>query len=111
MQLNGKVLAGKTTTITTKKGTALDKTRLKVLDIGEEVAGEVAFYWVDFIGDAALSEDELAAVSHEEVVVEIRRISTSGSNGQTYLNITGGAVLHGGMPVQAKLLKDKGKRV
>ncbi len=111
MQLNGKVLAGTTTTITTKKGTALDKTRLKVLDIGEEVAGDVSVYWIDFIGDTALTEDELAAVSHEEVVIEIRRISASGSNGKTYLNLTGGAVLHGGMPVQAKLLKDKGKRV
>jgi hypothetical protein len=109
MQLNGKVLAGTTTTITTKKGTALDKTRLKVLDTGEEVAGDVSVYWIDFIGDTALTEDELAAVSHEEVVIEIRRVSASGANGKTYLNMTGGAVLHGGMPVQAKLLNGKGK--
>ncbi len=53
----------------------------------------------------------MAAISNEEVVIEIRRISASGANGKTYLNLTGGVVLHGGMPVQAKLLKDKRKRV
>ncbi len=60
MQLSGKVLAGTTQTITTKKWTALEKTRLKVLDMGDEVAGDVQFYWVDFLDSAALTEQELA---------------------------------------------------
>jgi ssDNA-binding replication factor A large subunit len=107
MQLNGKVLAGTTTTITTKKGTALDKTRLKVLDTGDEVAGDVSVYWIDFIGETALSEEELGLIHHEEVVIEIRRVSASGYNGKAYLNVTGGLILSKGAPVQAKLAKGK----
>lgn len=108
MQLTGKVLAGTTTTITTKKGTKLDKTRLKVLDTGSEVAGDVAVYWVDFFADAALSDDELALINHEESVIEIRRVSTTACNGKAYLNVLGGLILCKGMPVQPKLSTVKG---
>jgi hypothetical protein len=45
------------------------------------------------------------------VVIEIRRASASlGKNGSAYLNLTGGAVLFQGMPVQSKLLKGAGRR-
>lgn len=105
MQMNAKVLAGTTQILSTKKGTQLEKTRLKVLDTGVEVASDVQVYWIDFIGDAALSEDELASINHEEVVIEIRRVSaTAGRDGRAYLNISGGLILLGSMPVQSKLV-------
>jgi len=104
MQLIGKVLASKTDMIATKKGGQLAKTRMKVLDTGDEAAGEAQIYWIDFWGDAALSDDERDSIHHEEVTIEIRRVSASaGKDGRAYLNMTGGLVLLGGMPVQAKL--------
>lgn len=110
MQLQGKVMGGTTTIITTKQGNKLDKTRLKVLDIGEEAAAELNWYWVDFIGDAALTEQQMADLRGKEVVVQIRRISMSGgNNGKSYLNVSGGLILplHGGEPIQAKLAQSQ----
>ena len=103
MQLSGKILAGTTTTLTTKKGTQLDKTRLKVLDTGEETAGDVVVYWVDFMGDAALSDAELAQVNHQEAVIEIRKVTASVYNGKSYLNLSGGLIITNGKPIQPKL--------
>ncbi len=107
MQLTGKVLAGSTTTLTTKKGTQLDKTRLKVLDTGEETAGDVVVYWVDFMGDAALTDAQLAQVSHQDCVIEVRKVSVSTYNGKAYLNISGGLMFCNGQPVQPKLSQVK----
>lgn len=112
MQMNGKVLAGTTQILSTKKGTQLEKTRLKVLDTGGEVAGDLQWYWIDFLGDAALAESELDSVRQEEVVIEIRRVSASnGKDGRAFLNITGGLILLGGsVPVQAKLVAASTKK-
>jgi hypothetical protein len=103
MQLIGKIITGTSTTIATKKGAQLDKTRLKVLDMGDETAGDVTVYWVDFIGDAALSDADLTKVNHQEVTIEIRRITCSMYNGKAYMNLSGGMILLGGNPVQSKL--------
>ena len=104
MQLQGKILAGTSTTITTKQGAKLDKTRLKVMDIGDETAGDVNVYWVDLMGDAALDDAMLTSVNHQDVVIEIRRITCSLYNGKAYMNISGGIILLKGNPVQQKLV-------
>lgn len=82
MQLIGKVLAGTSTTITTKQGAKLDKTRLKVLDMGDETNGDLNAYWVDFMGEAALNDAQLTEVNHQEVTIEIRRVTCSLYNGK-----------------------------
>jgi hypothetical protein len=113
MQLQGKVMGGKTVTITTKQGNHLDKTRLRFLDIGEEAAMDLVDYWVDFIGDAALTEQQIHDLRGKEVVVQIKRVSMSlGSNGKSYLNISGGLILplHGGEPIQPKLAQSQMSR-
>src|SRR5579859_1060782 len=104
MPLSGQILPGSTPTIATKKGDHLQKTRLKVLDIGPEAAGGDV-YWIDFLGEAALSEDELRQVARQQVTVEVRRIYASAGKqaGRAYLNATGGAVLLGGVVVQRGL--------
>ena len=104
MQLQGKVIAGTSTTITTKQGSKLDKTRLKVMDIGEEAAGDVNVYWIDFMGDAALNDTQLAAVNHQDVIIEVRRVTSSIYKDKAYMNIIGGLVLLNGNPVQEKLV-------
>ena len=48
---DGQILTGSTQTIATKKGDHLQKTRLKVLDLGPEANGGDV-YWIDFLGDA-----------------------------------------------------------
>ena len=53
MKLLAKVLHGSTQTVTTKKGTQLEKTRLKVQDVGEEVNGDLVAYWIDLLGENA----------------------------------------------------------
>jgi hypothetical protein len=63
----------------------------------------VNVYWIDFMGDAALSSTELEKVHHAEVTIEIRRITSSLYNGKAYMNISGGMILLGGNPVQPKL--------
>jgi hypothetical protein len=103
MKLLAKVLHGSTQTITTKKGTKLEKTRLKVQDIGEEVNGDLLAYWIDFLGEQALSEAELATILREEVEIDIKRVSASaGDKGDAFLNLTGGAVFHQGHVVQGR---------
>ncbi len=66
MQLSGQILTGSTQTIATKKGDHLQKTRLKVLDLGPEANGGDV-YWIDFLGDAALTDEELRQVSRQQV--------------------------------------------
>ena len=101
MKLLAKVLHGSTQTITTKKGTKLEKTRLKVQDVGDEVNGDLLAYWIDFLGDNALSDGELTAILREEVEIDIKRVSAStGDKGGAFLNLTGGWVYRGGKLVQ-----------
>jgi hypothetical protein len=101
MKILAKVLFGTTATVTTKKGTQLEKTRLKVQDVGEEVNGDLLAYWIDFLGDNALSQAELTAVLHTEVEVDIKRVSaTAGQKGGVFLNLTGGWVYRDGKVIQ-----------
>ena len=101
MKLLAKVLHGSTQTITTKKGTKLEKTRLKVQAEGDEVNGDLLAYWIDFLGENALSEAELGAILREEVEIDIKRVSASaGDKGGAFLNLTGGLVYRGGNVVQ-----------
>ncbi len=103
MQLQGQILTGSTQTIATKKGDHLQKTRLKVLDLGPEASGG-DLYWIDFLGDAALSDDELRQVTRQQVSVEVRRMyASAGKNGGAYLNAAGGAVHFNGQVIQRGL--------
>ncbi len=103
MKLLAKVLHGSTQTITTKKGTQLEKTRLKVQDIGPEVGGDLLAYWIDFLGEQALSEAEISTILHEEVEIDLKRVSASaGTKGGAFLNLTGGAIFHQGHLVQGR---------
>jgi hypothetical protein len=103
MQLTGQILTGSTQTITTKKGDHLQKTRLKVLDLGPEANGGDV-YWIDFLGDAALTDDELRQVARQSVSVEVRRMyASAGKQGGAFLNASGGAVILNGQIVQKGL--------
>ncbi len=103
MLLMGQVLTGSTQTIATKKGDHLQKTKLKVLDLGPEASGGDV-YWMDFLGEAALSDDELRQITRQQVEVEVRRMNASaGKNGGAYLNATGGAIRFNGVIVQRAL--------
>jgi hypothetical protein len=103
MQLSGQILTGSTQTIATKKGDHLQKTRLKVLDLGPEANGGDV-YWIDFLGDAALTDEELRQVSRQQVTVEVRRMyASAGKNGGAFLNASGGAVILNGQIVQKTL--------
>jgi hypothetical protein len=103
MQLSGQILTGSTQTIATKKGEHLQKTRLKILDLGPEAAGGDV-YWIDFLAEAALSEEELRHVNRQQVVVEVRRMyASSGKSGGAFLNASGGAILLVGAVVQRGL--------
>jgi hypothetical protein len=105
MQMNGKVLAGTTMVVNGKNGKSFDKTRLKVQDVGSEMDSDIQWYWIDFIGNAALTDDEVESILHEEVVIEIHRVSASnGKDGRAFFNINGGPILLGSMPVQSKLV-------
>jgi len=108
MQMQGTALAGGTQTFQTKRGDALQKTKLKVLDIGAEASGGV--YWVDFLGEAALSDEEMQQVMRQQVEIEVRLVSASPgkpqpgvAGGRAFLNISGGAVRLGGQVVQRSL--------
>lgn len=103
MQLSGQILTGSTQIIATKKGDHLQKTRLKVLDLGPEANGGDV-YWIDFLGDAALTDEELRQVSRQQVMVEVRRMyASAGKTGGAFLNASGGAVLLNGQIVQKAL--------
>src|SRR5262245_8653567 len=101
MQLTAQVLTGSTQTISTKKGDPLQKTKLRLIDIGPEANGG-DLYWTDVRGDSALSDAELENVLHQRVVVEVRRMYASAGRqqGQAYLNASGGATRLNGEVVQ-----------
>jgi hypothetical protein len=103
VQLSGQILTGSTQTIATKKGDHLQKTRLKVLDLGPEANGGDV-YWIDFLGEAVLADDELRQISRQQVTVEVRRMyASAGKTGGAFLNASGGAVLLNGQIVQKGL--------
>jgi len=104
MKLTGRVLTGSTQTVTTKKGTQLQKTRIKFQDVGDEVQGDLIAYWVDFLGESAISEGDVAVLMHEVVEIDIKRITTSkGKDGGVFLNVTGGIIRHQGKNFQAEV--------
>jgi len=94
MKIEGGALAGSTQTIATKKGGTLEKTKLKIMDIGPEASGG-DICWIDFLGEAALSDEEIKQVLRQQVVVEVRRMYASAGKetGKAYLNANGGAVI------------------
>jgi hypothetical protein len=92
MQMQARILVGSLREVKTKKGESLRKTSLKVLDIGPECGSEVATYWIDFLGDAALDQVELDSVMGGEFVVDVRFVRASESKGKAYLNLSGGAI-------------------
>jgi hypothetical protein len=104
MQLIGKVMTGNVTTFSNKQGGKVDKTRLRILDQGDEAANELMAYWVDFLGDASLTDAQLQHITHQEVTIELRKVYASIYNGKSYLNLTGGIILFNGNPVQEKLV-------
>ena len=61
MKIEGLALAGSTEMISTKKRGDLQKTKLKVMDMGPEATGG-DLYWIDFLGEASLSDEELDAI-------------------------------------------------
>src|SRR5271166_1210446 len=104
MHMTGRIQGGTTTTLTTKKGESLQKTRLKIIDMGDETGGDLPTYWVDFLGDAALTDSQVQALLHKEVSIDIRRVTAStGKDGKAYTNMTGGAILGDNGLVQVKL--------
>jgi hypothetical protein len=103
MELSGQILTGSTQTLATKKGDHLQKTRLKVLDLGPEANGGDV-YWIDFLGECALTDEELRQVSRQQVTVEVRRMyASAGKTGGAFLNASGGAVVLNGQIVQKTL--------
>jgi|SRR5215469_447648 len=103
MLITGQILTGSTQTISTKKGDHLQKTRLKILDLGPEASGG-DIYWIDFLGEAALSDEELRQLARQQVEVEVRRMyASSGRNGGAYLNANGGAIQFNGSVIQRGL--------
>jgi len=109
MQMQGIALAGGTQTFQTKRGEALQKTWLRVLDTGAEARGGV--YRVDFLAEAALSDEEVQRVLRQPVEIEVRLVSATpgrpqaggAPGGRAYLNMSGGAVRLGGQVVQRAL--------
>jgi hypothetical protein len=109
MKLTGKVLAGSAEVINTKKGDRLAKAKVKVLDTGAELKGDIAFYWVDFLGPNALNQVELDSIQGEEVEVDVVRVRATQGTKAAFLNITGGAMHAGGKVVQSAI-QQGGKR-
>src|SRR5437868_4538157 len=103
MLLTGQILTGSTQTLNTRKGGTLAKARLKILDLGPEASGG-DLYWIDFLGEAALTDEELRQVTRQQVAVEVRRLYASqGKQGGAFLNASGGAVRLNGQVIQKGL--------
>jgi hypothetical protein len=98
MKMNARVLASHNETLDIKKGQnagqKLNKTRLKVVDMGEEVGGDLIQYWIDFLGEYALTESEIGLILRQDVVIDIRLVRpTAGKNGGAFLNVSGGMIM------------------
>jgi hypothetical protein len=103
MLMQGRVLVGKIQQITTKKG-QLSKAALKVADMGPECSSDIVVYWIDFLGDAALTQTELDSILGEQFTIDVRLVQATGNSGRTFLNIKGGAIVsHDGHVVQSGL--------
>ncbi len=93
MQMRGRILVGSLREFKTRKGETLPKASIKVADMGPECASDVVTYWIDLLGDAALSQVELDSVLGEEYTIDVRLCRSSlGRDGKAYLNLTGGAI-------------------
>src|SRR6476646_7444668 len=104
-------LTGSTEVISTKKRGDLQKTKLKIMDLGAEANGG-DLYWIDFLGEAALTDEELKQILRQQVVVEVRRMYASAGKqlGQAYLNASGGAIRREGEVVQRNLRVEAASR-
>lgn len=93
MQMRGRILVGSLREFKTRKGETLPKTSIKVADMGPECSSDVVTYWIDLLGDAALSQVELDSVLGEEYSIDVRLCRSSlGRDGKAYLNLSGGAI-------------------
>ena len=98
MQMFARVLSSHNETLDIKngknQGQKLNKTRLKVIDVGDEVNGDVIQYWIDFLGENALTDKEVELILKKDVQIDIRLVrATSGKNGGAFLNISGGMIM------------------
>src|SRR5277367_1229212 len=87
MQMQARILVGAIRQVQMKKGGNLPKTSLKVLDIGPETGSDVAVYWIDFLGDAALDQVELDSIVGGEFSIDVRLARATENKGKAYLNI------------------------
>lgn len=93
MKMQGRVLVGSVREFKTRKGETLPKASLKVVDMGIECSSDVTIYWVDFLGDAALTQMELDSVVGGEFTLDVKFVRASaGKEGKAYLNMAGGAI-------------------
>lgn len=111
MLMQGRVLVGKIQQITTKKG-QVAKSALKVADMGPECSSDVVVYWIDFLGDAALTQTELDSILGEQFTIDVRLVQASrGNDGRTFLNVKGGAIVTAdGQVVQSNLRQRQMKK-
>lgn len=112
MQMQARILVGSLREVKTKKGAQLRKSSLKVCDVGTECGSNITTYWIDFLGDAALDQVELDSVMGNEFTIDVAFAKASlGKNGNTYLNMTGGAIFTAdGRVVQSALRDHQQKR-
>jgi hypothetical protein len=105
MLMKGRILVGSLREFKTKKGEALPKASVKVVDMGPECSSDVVTYWIDFLGDAAPSQVELDSAMGEEFAIDVRLCRVSlGRDGKAYLNLNGGAIIDAqGQVLQAGL--------
>jgi hypothetical protein len=93
MRITAKVFSGSNTPFKNKDGQAVAKTRLKVVDMGDELDGAPQTYWIDFVGDYALNPQEVQALQKQMVEIDIQYVTAStGKDGKAYLNVRGGFV-------------------
>ena len=76
--------------------------------MGAEASGG-DLYWIDFLGEAALSDEELDAILRQPVVIEVRFMRASAGNqpGRACLNASGVAVVHNGQIIQRGLRSER----
>ena len=74
-----------------------------MLDLGPEASGG-DLYWIDFLGEAALADDELRQVTRQQVQWRSAACCAGrASKGGAFLNATGGAVRFNGAVIQKGL--------
>ncbi len=105
MQMQGRILVGSVREFRTRKGETLPKSSIKVVDMGAECGSDVVTYWIDFLGDSAVTQAELDDIVGTECTVDIRFCRSSlGKDGKAYQNVAGGAITNAsGQVVQSRL--------